>query len=263
MKLGIDYGSTTIDRVLRENQVIAKARSFPSTPDFTFEKAIEDLETHVWEAVEKIYVTGYGASKLPHSFQGKQVEVVDEIKAIGLGGKRVSGKEECLVASVGSGTCLVNGKTLGHVGGTAIGGRTLTGLGRLLLEETDIEKIEALARQGDLEKVDLTMKEIYPNGIGLLDSKATASHFGSLEDYSREDLALGLFNLVGQSIGSVSAFAAKSEGLKEIVFTGKLAHSRLFLEIVRDRVLKIVPLELVAPENAEYATAFGATLIES
>ena len=256
MKMGIDYGSTTIDRVLVENSSINQTRSFPSRPDFSLEELVEGL------AVEKIYATGYGAGQLPDSFQGKQVKKVDEIKAIGLGGKKVSGKEECLIVSVGSGTCLVNGHTLTHVGGTAVGGRTLSGLGKLLLNESGIERLEAMARQGDLGKVDLTLKEIYPQGIGLLDEKATASHFGGLEDYSREDLALGLFNLVGQTIGSVSAFAAKAEGLKEIVFTGKLSRSNLFLEIVRERVLRIVPLELAMPENAEYATAFGATLAE-
>jgi len=151
LKLGIDYGSTTIDRVLRDEQAVAKARSFTNAPGFTLEKAVEDLEDSVWQAVEKIYATGYGAVKLPDTFQGKPVKRVDEIKAIGLGGKKVSGKEDCLVVSMGSGTCLVNGRTLRHVGGTAVGGRTLTGLGKLLLEESELEKIEALAVKGDLE----------------------------------------------------------------------------------------------------------------
>jgi pantothenate kinase len=126
----------------------------------------------------------------------------------------------------------------------------------------DVKKIEALAEKGDLGKVDLTLGKIYPQGIGLLDARATASHFGDLKDCSREDLALALFNLVGQSIGSVAAFAAKAEGVKEIVFTGKLINSSLFQEIVKDRVLKLFSVELIVPENAEVATALGATLAE-
>lgn len=257
-KLGLDWGSSTADLILMKGNSVVESKAFESK-NFDFLQALEEFPL---QEAELIAATGFGARRLPDSIKDVPIRKIDEIKAIGLGGVLVSGKEDCLVASLGSGTCLVSGKTFKHVGGTAIGGGTVLGLGKLLLGVEEATEIERLAAKGDLEKVDLTMKKIYPEGIGLLDAEATASHFGDLGESSKEDLALALLNMVGQAIGSVAAFAAKSEGFNAIVFTGKMVCLKSFQEIVKERVLNLLDVELIVPENAEIATAIGAVKAE-
>ncbi len=257
MILGIDFGSSTTDFVLMKDKEVIKSYSiFSDGLDLN-----KTLGKFPLNEIKLIAVTGCGSRKLGTELKGIPVKKVDEIQAIGLGGKFVSNKDRVLVVSLGSGTCMVSvDKDIKHIGGTAIGGRTLTGLSKLLLNTDDLNEIERLAEKGDLFKVDLTLKEIYPDGIGLLDSRCTAAHFGHLKNPEKSDLALALFNLIGQSIGSTVGFAAKAEKHENIVFTGKLINLKLIQSIIKLRIGFIGKFNLIIPENAEIATAIGATL---
>lgn len=255
MILGIDFGSSTTDFVLMKDKELIKSYSFMSDK-LDLNKALEKFPLN---EIELIAATGCGAKKLETKLKEVPVKKVDEIQAIGLGGKFVSKKDRVLVASLGSGTCMVSAdKNIRHIGGTAVGGKTLIGLSKLLLDTDDLNKIERLAEKGDLSKVDLTLEEIYPDGIGLLDPKCTASHFGHLKNPKKSDLALALFNLIGQSIGSTVGFAAKAENHENIVFTGKLINLKLIQLIIKLRIGFIGKFNLIIPENTEIATAIGA-----
>ena len=60
------------------------------------------------------------------------------------------------------------GRQVARVGGTALGGGTLRGLGRLLLGTDDHERLVALAATGDRRRVDLLVGDLYrPGGIAL------------------------------------------------------------------------------------------------
>lgn len=255
MILGIDLGSSTTDFVLMEDKELIKSLSMSSGKL----KLKETLTKLPLDKIDFIAATGCGAQKLDPTLEGIPVKKVDEIQAIGLGGKFVSNKDRLLVASLGSGTCMVSvDKDIRHIGGTAVGGKTLIGLSKLILNTDNLNEIERLAEKGDLSKVDLTLEEIYPNGIGLLDSKCTAAHFGHLKDPEKSDLALALFNLVAQSIGATVGFAAKAEKHENIVFTGKLINMKLIQSIIKLRIGFIGKFNLIVPENAEIATAIGA-----
>jgi type II pantothenate kinase len=255
MILGIDIGSSTTDFVLMENKKLIKSYSSMSDK-FDFNKTLEKFPLN---EIELIAATGCGSRKLGNKLKGIAVKKVDEIQAIGLGGKFVSKKNRVLVASLGSGTCMVSvDKDIKHIGGTAVGGKTLIGLSKLLLNTDNLNEIQKLAEKGDISKVDLMLNEIYPDGIGLLDTKCSAAHFGHLKDPEKSDLALALFNLVSQSIGATVGFAAKSEGHKDIVFTGKLINLKLIQSIVKMRIDFIGKFNLIIPDNAEIATAIGA-----
>ncbi len=255
MILGIDFGSSTTDFVLMRDKELIKSYSFMSDK-LDVNKVLEKFPLN---EIKLIAVTGCGARKLETKLKGIPVKKVDEIQAIGLGGKFVSKKDRVLVVSLGSGTCMVAvDKNIRHIGGTAVGGKTLIGLSKLLLDTDDLNEIQELAEKGDLSKVDLTLKEIYPDGIGQLDSRCTAAHFGHLKSPEKADLALALFNLVAQSIGATVGFAAKAEKYKDIVFTGKLINLKLIQMIIKLRIGFIGEFNLIIPENAEISTAIGA-----
>jgi len=88
----------------------------------------------------------------------------------------------------------------------------------------------------------------------------TASNFGKVSDLAdKNDVALGVANLVGETIGMLSVFAARNYGLDRVVLTGNLttlAPIRRVFEIL-ERTFNI---HFVIPENAPYATVIGAAL---
>jgi type II pantothenate kinase len=257
MILGIDFGSSYTDFVLMKNRKFIKSLSIPSDK-LNLERALKKFPM---DKVKSIRITGCYSKKFKKKFGRIDVKEVDEIKAIGIGGKFVSNKKNALVVSVGSGTCIVSvKKRIKHVAGTAVGGRTFLGLSKLLLNLEDCKEILKLAEKGNLKRVDLMMKEIYPKGIGLLNSKGSAAHFGKIRNPNKSDLALAIVNMVSQVIGTVSAFAAKSESHKSIVLTGKLVQSKLVQKIIKDRISKFSKVKIIIPKNAGIATAIGATL---
>lgn len=259
MILGIDFGSSYTDFVLMDNKKLIKSISIKSDK-LDLNRALKKFPLN---KISLIKVTGCGAEKLHNKLKRIPIKKVDEIRAIGLGGKFISNKNKILVASIGSGTCIVSvDKKIKHVSGVPIGGRTFLGFSRLLLEKDNCNEIFKLAEEGDLSKVDLLMREIYPRGIGLLNSKGSAAHFGNLKNPKKSDLALALMNMISQIIGTVVAMTAKSENHKTIVFTGKLCQSKLIQEMIRDRILKFYKAKILFPDNATIATAIGATVDE-
>ena len=70
--------------------------------------------------------------------EGVEIAKINEIDAIGLGAKKLYGIEEesALVVSAGTGTACVHvqGNNFNHLGGIAVGGGMLEGLGSLLFK---------------------------------------------------------------------------------------------------------------------------------
>ena len=92
----------------------------------------------------------------------------------------------------------------------------------------------------------------------------TAANFGKLSDIAtKDDVALGIMNLVFETVGMVSIFAARSVGAKDIILTGnvtRLAHcKRKFDEFNHLEIGK--GLNFIIPERSRYATAIGAAMI--
>jgi len=258
MILGVDFGSSYTDAVLMKGESIKKCTTFGD----------ERLDVILFKLanvkIDKAVVTGSRSREYGYKINGVPIKKIDEINAIGLGGLYVGGKKEALIVSVGSGTAMVSCRDkIKHVGGTPVGGKTLTGLSKLLMGTDDLSKISKLANLGDLSKVDLQLKEIYPDGIGLLPASATASHFGKLGEHKVEDVAAGLVNMVAQTIGTLAVFGAKAYGHKDIILTGRLTRLKMFQEIIKDRINSISDIPVVIPKNSEYATAIGAVIGDS
>ena len=84
--------------------------------------------------VERIYITGVGSSFLSGNIYGIPTIRVEEFSAIGRGGLWLTGLDEAIIVSMGTGTAFVhaNGNSYRHLGGSGVGGGTLIGLGRKL-----------------------------------------------------------------------------------------------------------------------------------
>lgn len=266
--LGVDIGGSTTKAVALEDSSLVGFTSVATTdPVAAASGVIGKLLAEYGfklEDVECIAATGGGARRLRiKEVFGIPIVKVDEIEAVGLGGLALTGKDRVLVVSIGTGTAVVavedRGAKIVHVGGTGVGGGTLLGLGRLILNKHTVEALENLAEKGDPSKVDLTVYDIAGGSVGVVPGEATASNFGRVSDEAtEEDLAAAIFNLVGQVIGVLAVFASRIYGMEEhIVVVGKLASSRLIARAITE-VASIFKAHVLFPEKGDYCAALGA-----
>jgi type II pantothenate kinase len=161
---------------------------------------------------------------------------------------------------MGTGTAMVyaRGRQTRHLGGSGIGGGTLIGLSRYVLNSTDFQNIVDLARGGDLGNVDLHIGDISRVELENIPMTATAANFGKHADKaSQADLALGLINMVCQSVGVLGVFAARENNVDQIVLTGKLVRLPQAANIFK-RLGKLFKKEFIIPDYAEFSTAVGS-----
>jgi type II pantothenate kinase len=180
--------------------------------------------------------------------------------AIGVGGTTLAGKDDALVVSMGTGTAAVSvkGGEIRHVAGTGVGGGTLLGLSKHLLNVSRLETLEQLASTGDLSRVDLTVGDLAGGPIGFLPADATASNFGKLtSDATPQDKARALVNMIAEVIVVIAVGAAGANGHSDIVLTGKLVRVKSFVDRIK-ATRRLFPLNFIIPPHAEYATAIGA-----
>ncbi|MBE6664339.1 MAG: type II pantothenate kinase [Ruminococcaceae bacterium] len=212
--------------------------------------------------IEKVMITGVGSSYISKPLYGLECVHTPEFKSIGLGGLYLSSFDDAIIVSLGTGTALVHakrGKAPEYLGGTGVGGGTLVGLSSKFLGLTKIESIDELAKVGSIENIDLRICDISKKDMGL-SSHMTASNFGKISDTATNgDLALGLINMVFETIGMISYFASKQYGIKDIVLTGNLTQISQASEIF-DNLNKMFNMNFVIPEKAQYSTVIGAAL---
>ncbi len=268
MIVGIDIGGSTTKAVAYHNGIVGKTSVTTTDPYAAAAGALAKLFVKISKDLSEIKcmaLTGGGSHSMSADLLGLPVRKVDEMKAIGLGGIELTGGERALVVSMGTGTAILAvrnwGEEIEHVGGTAVGGGTLVGLSRSLLNKYEIESLWRLAKEGDLRRVDLSVKDITGRAVGFLPESATASNFGRIsDDASESDLALGIVNMVGQVIGTIACLAAKANGLEnDIVLVGKVAANKEITDIIQ-AVGELYGMAMKVPENPDYCTALGAAV---
>ena len=147
-----------------------------------------------------------------------------------------------------------------HMCGSGIGGGTLGGLCHKLVGMERFGQIKKLAESGNLDHVDLTMKDITVHSAPTLDPDMTAANFGDLaEDATPADLAAGVVNLVLQAIGTMTVLACQCCDSKTVVLTGSM--TTLPQAVTNFQLFeKLYGIHYIIPENATFATAIGAGL---
>lgn len=213
--------------------------------------------------IDKVMMTGVGSSFVKRNLYGLDCCHVPEFNSIGRGGLYLSGLESALVVSMGTGTALVHavrGGEMNYLGGTGVGGGTIMGLSRLMLAAESIEHIVEYAESGNLANVDLRIGDFTADdNLSALSRDLTASNFGNVSDIaSKEDVALGILNMVFETVGMVSIFAAHQVGVRDIVLTGNLTSipycKKKFEEF---NGMKNYGVNFIIPDLARYATVIG------
>lgn len=214
--------------------------------------------------IERIMVTGVGSTFTTAPIYNIPVQKLSEFSCVGRGGIWLSGLSEAIVVSMGTGTAIVHAKADGffdYLGGTGVGGGTLMGLSEKLIGIREIDHIIELASEGDLSKIDLrvsdiTKKDVHPG----LDTDLTASNFGKLSDIaSKSDLALGLVNMIYETIGMMAIFAARGKGIRDIVLTGNLT-ALPQAKVIFANLNSFFDVNFIIPDNARFGTVIGAAL---
>lgn len=214
-------------------------------------------------AIDEVRVTGVGASQLNGPLYSLPCRTMPEFSCIGLGGLYLSGLDDAIVVSMGTGTAIVHARRGGktdYLGGTGVGGGTLVGLSKKLIGVESISHLEKLADGGDLSKIDLRIGDI--DAKATLRGDMTAANFGKVSDLAKPaDIALGTLNMVFETVGMLAIFAARSCGLADIVLTGNLTRIPYAVKKYA-QMSEMFGVRFLIPGNAEYATVIGAALSE-
>jgi len=214
--------------------------------------------------IEKIMVTGVGSTFITDDIYNIPCSHVVEFPCIGRGGIYLSGLDKAIIVSMGTGTAIVYADSTGHfeyLGGTGVGGGTLIGLSEKMLGVRTIANIIELANEGDLNKIDLMVNDITKNEVHPdLSPNLTASNFGKISDVAtRSDLALGIINMIFETVGMTAIFAARGRGIKDIVLTGNMTTIPQAKKIFAS-LNELFGMNFIIPENAQFGTVIGAAL---
>ena len=261
-KLAIDIGMTNIDLILKSNSeyVMKMIRNREPLAVDQVRQALSAIERHLTPDMH-IGVTGGHYRELPPIVDGYKLHQVNEMLALGRGGLILANAESGLVVSAGTGVAMVAATTddVRHVTGSAVGGGTLLGLSRLILNTVNVIEIDQLAQAGDASAVDIMLSEAVGGEVGLLPSNANAVNLGKLDrwnSFSRENLAAGLVRLVAQVIAVIAINAANSVDLEKIILVGHL----MDLESIRKEINLVGEFydrDFIVPEKPGFGTAMG------
>jgi len=266
MIIGIDIGSTTTKAVSIEDgkvtrMIKTKALDAVTSATGALGKMVCEYGIEI-TSIEKIVITGAGASKIKNDIFGIPTRRVNEIDAIAIGGMYLCGMRNIIITNIGTGTVIIEAGDNGisHFGGSGVGGGTIFGLAKKLLPTVEINDIMDLAKTGKISNVDLLLGDISDTELSFLKGETTASNFGKMLDTaSVNDTALAIINMVYQVIGVLSVFAAKARGLARVIITGRGSNNVLGQKVLAD-ISEMYGIEFIYPESAEYTTAIGAGL---
>lgn len=264
--VGVDAGATLAKIAVREPGGAIAHRLLPAAAESAVEEAVAAL------GAERVGLAGGGATRLLARLRARGVDAVqvNEFAAWGSGAQALLGEdaapgEPYLLVSLGTGTSvmLADGLAVSRVGGTALGGGTVVGLGSLLLGSSDFARIAALAARGDRRRVDLLVSDIYRAGEIPLTGDLTAANFGKLaraggEPTRPEDLAQAVMGLVGENVSLICAGLGAARRTRRVVFGGSTLRGNPALRQVLERITGALGHAVVFLEAGEYAGAVGA-----
>lgn len=268
--VGIDIGGSTtkIAGFRREEMLVpvqisasnAVASLFGAFGKFLYDNKLELSD------IQQVNLTGVGCSEINQPIYGLPTYKVDEFTANGIGGGYFAGdKKEFMVVSMGTGTSFVGVKdgVPAHLGGIGIGGGTIIGLSKLMLNTNDIDKIQELASGGKVGNIDLRIGDISKNPLPGLDLDITASNFGKASSRATcEDKAAGIVHMVIESICQTAALIAQGTEMKDFILIGALTNFPECEQVSRMVKILFPDYNFIVPEDGEYGTAIGTALAE-
>jgi len=260
--IGVDAGASLVKLALREGDALSH-ELVPATEVAAVVERVAKL------APTRLGLTGAGAGELARQLGSEGVRVT-EFSAWGAGVRRLLAdqrpevSEPYLLVSLGTGTSVLLAQGLGvsRVGGTALGGGTLMGLGGLLLAGASFAEIIELAARGDRRRVDLLVSDIYRPGEIALAGDATAASFGKPRVHASSaapaDLASAIMGLVGENVALICTGLAAANGVRRICYGGSTLRGNRALRDVLALITAAFGREPLFLEGGEFAGAIGA-----
>jgi type II pantothenate kinase len=263
---GADVGASLAKLVVRDADGSLHFRLVPSHAIEQVAREVEELRP------SRLGLTGGGAARLAGRLSLDTARV-GEFDAWRLGARALLARqgepqgERDLLVSLGTGTALLlaTDDEARWVGGIALGGGTLLGLGGLLLGSSDFDEVVALAARGDRRRVDLLVGDIYGDAPLPLPAEINASSFaklarpGARAEVEPADLAGALMGLVGESVAGLCAATARATAAERIVFGGATLRRNAPLREILGR-LALLGRPVVFLEEGEFSGAMGALL---
>lgn len=264
--IGIDVGISTTKIVgIKNNKVSAPIRITAADPITSlygaFGKYLHDNDIELKD-VEHVMLTGVGAAYIDQPIYGLPTSKSLEFVADGLGARFESKIDHAIVVSMGTGTTFIlcNGDDMRHIGGIGVGGGTLAGLSRIMLNTNDISQVVEMAKKGNIRNIDLAIGDISAHPLPGLPMDTTASNFARAQnDASKEDIAAGLIKMVLQSIGSAAYLASLGSDIRDFVLIGNLSLLPQCKEVFPG-LEKLYNIRFHVPKHSQYCTAIGAAL---
>jgi type II pantothenate kinase len=266
--VGVDVGATLAKIAMRTPERGVRFRLEPAA-------ALDEVAGLLLETrPARLGLTGGGASELARRLEIGSV-AVNEFAAWGAGAKALleggggAPAERYLLVSVGTGTSvmLADGMAVQRVGGTALGGGTILGLGALLLGTKRFGDLVELAAKGDRRRVDLLVSDIYRPGEIPLAGDLTAANFGKAGgrpaqgDPERADVAHALMGLVAENVALICAGIGGALQVRTVVFGGAtLRGNRPLVEILA-QITGFTGTHATFLPEGEFAGALGALLL--
>lgn len=260
--IGIDLGTSATKIVECDsnlnliNKMILSEKSFYKAIDIFM-----DTYNLSFDKIEKIILTGVGSSKISDkTIKNIELVKINEFVSTATGGIHLSNKKSAIIISIGTGTAFISvqDNKIMHLGGSGLGGGTLINLCDRFININSFNEINSLSCVGDLSNIDLTIQDITTDEIQTLPKDITAANFGKFnKEANNSDIALGIANLIFETIGMMSVFISQNNEIKDFVAVGgltKIPH----IKTVFNKIEKLCGIKFIIPENAEYATVIGA-----
>lgn len=168
-----------------------------------------------------------------------------------------------LMALMGTGTAFASvrdGKAA-HMGGTALGGGSFSGIAHRVAPHLEYRDWIAAAARGDRRTVDAMVSDVYPEGIGRIGPDLTAAHLSRRGAGSLDDFLAGLLNLHGESIAQIAAGRARMADATRVVLCGMFVHDNPALVASITGMLTLFGAAVDVVPNPGYAGAIGAALL--
>jgi type II pantothenate kinase len=220
----------------------------------------------------RLGITGGGGTELARRIASESV-AVNEFAAWGTGAKALleanggPPADRYLLVSVGTGTSvmLADGMAVQRIGGTALGGGTLVGLGALLLGTRRFGELVELAGKGDRRRIDLLVSDIYRPGEIPLAGDLTAANFGkaagTVGEPDRSDVAHALMGLVAENVALICAGLGAALGVRTVVFGGSTLRENRPLVDILGQITGFTGTHPTFLQDGEFAGALGALLL--
>lgn len=262
-KIGIDAGGSLIKVVYEEKGVF----HFKAVPVHEMESLAEWITIIAPDA--QVMATGGKASQFA-KVSNLKTTFVDEFEAVTKGSKFLLQEQNFkqenpfILVNIGTGTSIfyVTEGSFERLYGSGIGGGTLIGLGSIITGTSIFSELMNYAKQGNREKSDLLVKDIYASEEAPLLGDLTAANFGKahFEEATASDHMASLIQMIGETILTLALQIATMKNIKDIVFAGGTVAENEVLKNVFSQFTTIFPYNPIFLDKGTYPGAIGAYL---